>query len=248
MIPILEVDIRSLIAYYDSDLLPGSPGGYNIGDLLNMPFIMGEWNQNPHNNQRNLTSALFVAYKRPDSIVGMYFENRPSDEKIPNTARLRSVVHRKIDLCLSDKDREFFRRDDVLCIHLRLGDRGEIPDMFLSKILSVSSKYQDVVFFTGIHLDKRFQSIAQSVENTRRSFAKIHSLIPHAKVMTGDADTHLCLLTIAKNVLLHFGGFTLLVSIARDEPFFYTDDIDRLYNISTGYRWKSIVGDNAVYV
>ena len=77
--------------------------GYNIGDLLNMPYLSGDWNERfwINNNIKNNDTI----YK--ETIINLYCENRNSDELVPNIPRIIDATNKFTE---KYKDHFFFNK------------------------------------------------------------------------------------------------------------------------------------------
>ena len=134
------------ITIYDIDDKFGV-SGYNIGDLLNMPYYFAGWNQNPHDHDNYLNIAIETANNNPSTILGIYYKNRPLDEKIPNLNRLNQSIFDYINQNnINNLDiYKMVQDDDVLCVHIRSGDVGIISQLFIDTIAKLSHKFKKVL-------------------------------------------------------------------------------------------------------
>jgi hypothetical protein len=86
--------MKRSIDYYDIEIFGKTEikedpinAGYNLGDLLNMPFLYGVWEQNPHGGKERLDRMNIIGKAYPGSILSNYISDRPEDEPIPNMER-----------------------------------------------------------------------------------------------------------------------------------------------------------------
>jgi len=209
--------------------------GYNLGDFLNAPYYMGLWKQNPHNSDELLERLNNMAKHYPKTILGLYCDGRPSNEPVPSVARLKYAT----DIYLkNNKDtiKEIYNEvleDATLCVHLRTGDYGLVSDFFINVIYQLSLKYKKVILFTGIHADQSWNKLDTSKNNCTTSINTILSKNTNIYVNLNNADVHLSLLSIAKNVLLHRNGFSILASLVGTGNLFVTDE----FSAVTNHNW-----------
>ena len=67
--------------------------GYNIGDLLNMPYLCGKWNQCPHKDDFELLRLNLAGQNYNNSILHYYCKNRDNWEPVPSIPRLISATN-----------------------------------------------------------------------------------------------------------------------------------------------------------
>ena len=58
--------------------------GYNIGDLLNMPYLDNTWDRTPHYNNDVLIRMNLIGDNYKGSILNYYCEHRKMDDPVPN--------------------------------------------------------------------------------------------------------------------------------------------------------------------
>jgi hypothetical protein len=92
-----KIDIDD-IKIFDIDIKYGVTG-YNIADLLNMPYYWAGWKQNPHcGDDYYFNIAKNTALNNPTTILGKYYSSRvDQEEKIPNLNRLVNTIDDYID-------------------------------------------------------------------------------------------------------------------------------------------------------
>jgi hypothetical protein len=104
--------------------------------------------------------------------------------------------------------------DDTLIVHLRSGDKGLVEDEFINVIQKLQSTYSKIVILCGIHHNSDrshiFPSLDQSIDNLKKSLHKLNLNIKNVIIDTNEPDVHLCIMSKAKNLLLHKGGFSIL--------------------------------------
>jgi hypothetical protein len=212
------------IKIYDQTNNSNIIGGYNLGDLLNMPYYFAGWTNNPH-QAYNLYKEATPSF--PNSILYYYSTLRTDEnEPIPNLQKIIDAIDMYINNNIDKLDNIINKVNDpnVLCIHLRSGDKGIIEDDFVNKINYLSSKYSKIIILTGVHSDQRFNNIENSKNNTIESINKLNNN-DKIEINLEDADIHLCIMHKCKNLLLHKGGFSVLGSILFTGDNLYATDL-----------------------
>lgn len=228
------------IILYDKDLSSKDDrkAGYNIGDLFNAPYLIGRWGQNPHVDDFQLFRMNNIAQIYPASIVGLYCNGRPADEKVPNIDRLKNTFltyiqtnkHNFIDMY------NLVQQPDVLCVHVRSGDFGEISSNYVDAIRKLSKNYKQVILFCGIHLDEYFLSHESSKRNIVNDINKIVQTSDNIFVYLDSQDVHLSLMSASSNVLVHTGGFSTVISLMCAGALFITSEFKPAFH----KHWKQL--------
>jgi hypothetical protein len=197
---------------------------YIIGDLLNMPYFFANWGKSPHHNEYMYKLFKKTALQYPNNILGIYDKLRTDqNEPIPNVKKIINSIDKYIEYNLvSDtnlkKLLEMCQDKNVLCLHLRCGDKGVVDNEFINKIHEISSSYSKIIILTGIHHNAErshcFPSVEESINNTKNSLKKI--LFDESKFIIdlSEPDIHLCIMRCAKNLMVHIGGFSMLGALA----------------------------------
>jgi hypothetical protein len=131
--------------------------GYNIGDLLNMPFLDNTWNNNPHQDKDLLNRMNLIGENYKDSILNYYCTHRKESDPVPNINLIVESVsyynemnkHKFKDILDIVKDK------DTLCVHVRTGDLMTELE-FINKIEQLSYKFKRIILLSGIHGDQYF--------------------------------------------------------------------------------------------
>ena len=218
--------------------------GYNLGDLLNAPYYMGVWKQNPHHSNDHLERLNKVAKNYPKTILGIYCDARPDNELVPSIPRLKYAV----DIFLkNNKDNvkdiyDTIVDDTTLCIHVRTGDYGLVSEFFINIIYQLSLKYKKVILFTGVHADQTWGNLESSKVNCITSINTILSKNTNIYAYIDNPDIHLSLLSVAKNVLLHKNGFSILASLVCSGSVFVTDE----FAAATQHNWLKDVNTKKI--
>ena len=180
---------------------------YALGDLLLIPKICGnytEYHEHPYYR------ANINAYK--DSILAIYEELRTDKtEYIPNLNKIQQSVEIYIQRSRSNEKMndllEFVKREDVLCVHLRSGDYGDIEEEYKEIIKKLQKEYQYIIIMCGAHHYHQHDVIIQSVNSL---FTPLNNNI---YISIEDPDTHMAMFHSCKNLLLHKNGFTILAGL-----------------------------------
>jgi hypothetical protein len=135
------VPLPPTLKIYDQDIhfVDTRQAGYNIGDLLNMPYLSHQWPQSKG-------SPLMYEVGRvcPNSILNIYCHDKPPEELVPNLPRLiRSVetyMKRYKLLFVQFKPLlKLVRHKDTLCVHVRSGDQ-QVSSEYIKTIERLSHK------------------------------------------------------------------------------------------------------------
>lgn len=218
-----QLDENMKIPIYDFTHVENQ-GGYNLGDLLNMPsLLISEWGRNPHNDYNTYLRAI---QQFPDSIVAFYAKLRQDpQEPIPDPFKVEQAVEMYVsknpDL-VNRIQQEGASDDQVLYIHLRSGDKGVVEDSFIQAINQVASQYRKLVVLTGIHSDERTQKLEKSKENLMTSLRKINN--DQMDLNLDTADNHLATMHKCQNLMVHKGGFSVLGAwVFTGKQLYYTE-------------------------
>ena len=189
--------------------------GYNIGDLLNMPYLANAWNANPHHDEQALQRMYIIGTHYKGSIVSNYIENRPPLEIVPNIPRVIEATKKYTEEIAIHKTPELFesvQEETTLCIHVRCGDKTVDP-VYIGLIENLSRDYKKVYLFGGIHLDEYYKSNEEKTAIFIETMNAILSKNNNIYLVLCEPDMHISLMSKARHLLLHHGGFSVVGSI-----------------------------------
>lgn len=224
---------ESDIHIYGRDIPEDSiKAGYNIGDLLNMPFLSGSWSQQLYID-KVLERAYLIAKHYPDSILSIYFHDRPESEVIPNIPRIVESVKKYKDKNQPSIQKIYtlIQSPECLCVHIRTGDR-DVEEDFITLISKLSKQYKTVVLFSGILLFERYRKNADKKRVFLETINQILEKNTNIYIYLDDPDEHLCLMSAAHNLLVHKGGFSALGYIVSTGNLFITKYFPHQFNIN----------------
>lgn len=198
---------------------------YALGDLLLIPKIYGccLWDEHPYYR------VNINAYT--DSILATYEELRTDKtEYIPNVNRIQQSVDTFIQRNSSNQKMnnliEFVKRDDVLCVHLRSGDYGDVEDEYREIIKKLQKEYKYVIIMCGAHHYHQHEILIKSVNSLFNENKNIYISIE-------DPDTHMAMFHSCKNLLLHKNGFTVLAAFVFTGNKLYISN--KIFNINQDF-------------
>lgn len=231
--PITEEDVT----IFGIDLKDDARGaGYNIGDLLNIPSLGGFWAATPHNSMEDLERLYYIGEAYKKSVLAHYIAHRPSTEIIPFLPRVVGAVKCYINEA-PDNVHEWIGRvaqDDVLCIHIRCGDKT-VEDEFMRTALAIAKQFRQVYIFSGLHLDQYFASNQKKIHNFLQSMNSFLCM-PNIHFVDAEPDVHLSLMMHAKHLLVHKGGFSALGMIVANHNIYVTHMMDLMNE-----KWHELV-------
>lgn len=221
------------INYYDIKIY-GNPeikedpinAGYNLGDLLNMPFLYGIWEQNPHGSEERLCRMNIIGKNYPYSILSNYITERPETEVVPNIERIIDATEKYVE-----KNRENENLNNILniiedpnclCVHVRCGDLL-VEEEYIDKIAKFSQKYEKVVLLSGINMDEHYLDDHNKKCNFMFFMNKILERNENIFLYMDSPDNHLAIMFKAANLLVHKGGFSMLGYIVATGKVFITE-------------------------
>ena len=238
------------IHIYDIDIKYGVTG-YNIADLLNIPYYWAGWKQNPHCGDENYYNiAKNTAMNNIDTILGKYYLSRiDDDEKIPNLPRLNDVVDKYIEeKKIKDKDiYNFINDDNILFVHVRSGDYGIVSENYINNIYNLSLKFSKVILLSGIN-----RNIDHTDENSSNNIAKRNNLVislnnilkknNNIYVYLAEPDLHIVAMRLCKNLLVHRGGYSVMGTLICTGKIYYTNELPCINN----EYWLNIIKDKNI--
>lgn len=206
--------------------------GYNIGDLLHMPYLAGLWGMEiPNSSSRiSIISKLFVP-----SILHEYMNLRTKEEAIPNIPRIIEAVQSYENKVLHTLPLSFtsvfekVKRPDCLCVHLRLGDQNA-SSSFLSIVKKLSTQFSSVIFLSGVHRDTIYKNNSLKIQNTISVVNQLGNNIPHSDIYLDEPDQHILLMKHATHLLIHKGGFSCLGSIVNTGQLYITNEFTHAFH------------------
>jgi hypothetical protein len=220
--------------------------GYNLGDLLNMPYLQGAWRRSPHNDPAGLERMCRIASMCPSSILAIYCRDRPADEPVPCIPRLRAAVMEYSGIephAPSDELRSLLKDPRCVCVHVRTGD-VDAGGVFKAAVLNLSKEFERVILLSGVHLDQHFKShelkkkiLVQDVNAMLQSSKNAYLYLDHP-------DAHLCAMMLASNLLVHRGGFSAIGAIIATGRVYATD----VFEFGAHAHWRAEVHRSIVKV
>jgi len=194
--------------------------GYNIGDILNMPYLSGQWEEKKWINVKIYSKDEI--YK--DTIMNFYCKSRVPDEIVPNIPR----IIRSVDEFTEKYKNNFIdiynivQNPNCMCVHIRSGDLQLLTGYFINIIINLSKKYKYIILLSGIHSDEYFKKNHEKKHNFLKDMNIILSQGSNIYIYLNNADIHLSLMSKASNLLLHCGGYSALGSIVSTGNLFIT--------------------------
>lgn len=183
---------------------------YSIGDLLNMPYYCVE---NYICADRSLAQLKF-----PLTIFWFYqLLHRPQPPYLPNPVTIRQSVKDYHEFTPGAQERQNLidqiTDDNVLCIHMRSGDKGVVSTEYINHVKTVAQRFSKCYVFCGVHNDIRWATKESQLDNMTKSVDLLAAEIPHLSTLPASADDHVLLMYRCKNLILHLGGFSILGSL-----------------------------------
>jgi len=213
--------------------------GYNIGDLLNMPFLDNTWPSNPHMSKVLLDLMNLVSNHYKGSILNYYCEHRKQSDPVPNINLIVESVayYNEMNKHNYEGILNIVKDKDTLCVHVRSGDLPTEIE-FISKIEQLSYRFKKIILLSGIHADQRF---ADHHTKKMRFLSTMNHILNNNKndsyIYLSDPDVHLMIMMNASNLLVHKGGFSCLATIISTGQLFTTNIFYHLYKDN----WKKYV-------
>jgi hypothetical protein len=234
-----QIDDEDIIITDKCVIKDTSNSGYNLGDLLNMPSLLGKWPQTPHCDAYQLFRMNTIGAGYENSILYNYCINRQSnDEIIPNVPLIIDSVN-KFSKENLDKYTDIINiiKDPMnCCIHVRNGD-CYTEDDFIQHIVNMSHKYKNVILLSGLHMEEQFQNNESKMLNFKNTFNSILGKNDNIFIYLDRPDVHIMIMANASNLLLHKGGFSGIGSIVSTGRLFVTKRFE--YNFHP--MWKKLV-------
>jgi hypothetical protein len=226
--------MKRSIQYYDIPIYGNSEikedpiqAGYNLGDLLNMPYLYGQWTQNPHGSEERLYRMNIIGKGYPGSILSNYISERPEEETVPNIERIVNATEKYIYKNAKSLEEIFQKVEDPKCltVHVRCGDLL-VEEEYIEKIAEFSQKYESVILLSGINMDEHYLEDHLKKCNFRYFMNQILERNENIVLHLDSPDNHLAIMRHATNLLLHKGGFSMLGYIVSTGNVFITNLLD----------------------
>lgn len=238
------------IHIYDIDIKYGTTG-YNIADLLNMPYYWAGWPQNPHLNEIYLNVAKNTAMNNTTTILGKYYLSRNDDnEKIPNLPRLIDVIDKYIEEqnIINNDIYNLINDDNVLFVHVRSGDYGIVSEHYINTIYNLSLKFAKIILMSGVnrgidHTDENSINNIHKRNNLVISFNNILKKNNNIYVYLAEPDLHISVMRLCKNLLVHFGGYSVMGTMICNGNIYYTQELPCINN----ENWLNIVKNKNIF-
>jgi hypothetical protein len=234
-IPFLKRQITADdIIIYDK-VIENDRGGYNLGDLLNMPALLGLWDYtNPHGKGR--MNRLGKIYE--NTILSYYCENRKDKDPIPDVKLINESVinfteHNKY---LYEDILAVVKNTSTCCVHVRNGD-CETEQYYINVIIELSDIFDTIILLSGVHSDEAFKKHDDKINNFVNTINSILNQKTNIYIYLNCADIHLSIMMNAANLLLHKGGYSCLGSIVSTGILFITD----IFQVVNYKLWKQLV-------
>lgn len=220
--------------------------GYNIGDLLNIPYLADRWGQNPyHEGQTQLDRMYVIARICKGSILERYVNSRPTWEPIPNVERICKCTDEYIrdNIVYLKPILNLVNQKDTLTVHIRTGDM-RMDDNFIENINSLAEKFDKVVLLSGIHLDTLTLDHRGKVNNFLENTNSILKTNPKMHSYIDIADVHICMMRKASHLLVYRGGFSGIGAIVAQGKVYATP---RFYHADVA-TWKKHVPKDIILI
>ena len=213
---------------------------YAVGDYLRLPKLYGadgfDTEKLTNETMRNWSGHIY-----PESVVHRYYKAAASEcgnqeaKIIPNI--LRETVDQFIDT-LTDKStlKTLMLDDDVILIHLRIGDIGDVDKSILFKLRNLKLRHTKVIVLAGVHSAWMHSSMAWGIdeptakrrayENSRTSFKQLHQFLGSFDWLVCDPDLAMCAAYLAKNLFVHRGGFSAALGLLSSGKIYATEKLE----------------------
>ena len=222
--------------------------GYNIGNLLNMPYYdnIPGWDLLPLNNDESTLSRLYIIGNTYfNSILYYYIKNRKIGECVPYIPNILYAVDKFIEQNkyeLNDIIPEI-EKNSCLCVHVRCGDLL-VEDDFIKLIYKMSLKYEKVIILAGIHMDEHFANNDTKKHIFLTYINNILNQNDNIFINLNTPDIHLSIMRLCKNLLLHKGTYTTLGYIISKGNLFIT----KYFNTNNKENFKKNVVLNHTFI
>ena len=126
-------------------------GGYNLGDLLNMPNLHNIWNSIPHADAYQLSRMKLLGSIYKGSILEFYCNDRENDiDCIPNINLINQSVNKYISINFENLHEiiNIINDENTCCVHLRNGDLETEKD-YIKIIINLSKKFNKIIILSN---------------------------------------------------------------------------------------------------
>jgi len=209
---------------------------YAVGDYLRIPKLYGAEGFDTE-KLSNETMRNWTGYLYPESIVHLYYKaasiSNGGDEAQIIPEVLRDTVSQYINT-LDDKLKleGLFDDEDVILIHLRIGDIGSVDNNILAILKKLKSRYSKFIIIAGIHSAWMHSSIAWAMDessakylaykNARLAFKELYESVGSFHWLVCDPDLAMCAASMAKRLFIHRGGFSAVLGLLAREKIYAT--------------------------
>lgn len=201
-------------------------GEYDAGDLVNVPHIYldGGWPGYPSETARAMARSLpYSMLARYKWIVG--------DSILPDPAAMREAIsatrHAVTDQTVLDL-MELASEERTLVVHMRTGDFVLIygmDDEFTAYVKALSAGFSHVLILTGINNGCPDTTPADTLNAAYEHVDRVMAAIPGARLIVhGTPDDHLSVMSVARHLVLHRGGYSMLAGILNAGNHVYMSD------------------------
>jgi len=214
----LDTKFRTLLTNTeDEDTAHGR--AYRLGDKLQMPRVCcSQHHTNPVWAGPDVAKrAAAYAEDFPGTILHRYYQYDDAEELPPSVTRLERAVNDYLDANRIEELTKEVNRDDTLVIHIRTGDYGNLRSDVIQHMGSVAQGFRKHIVCLGMH--NTFTYYHGRSEN--ETFLNFHDACKDilrqlgntCKILLGGADQHCSIMCKARNLYVHKGGFSCLVSL-----------------------------------
>ena len=219
---------------------------YAVGDYLRLPKLYGAEGFDTE-KLTNETMRNWSGYLYPESIVHSYYKAATiecgAEEAKIMPELLRKTVGHYLD-ALPDKFelRKIFLDEEVVLVHLRIGDIGHLNDSILNKLQELKLFNPRFIVIAGVHSAWMHSSMAwgmkesdakyRAYENARFAFKQLHQYIGSFDWLVCDPDLALCAAYLSKKLFVHRGGFSAALGLVANGKIYVTNELEHFQ------RWE----------
>lgn len=212
--------------------------GYNIGDLLGMPYFIDDVDEkNEEVSSLKETASVFKG-----SIVDYYYQSYRGLVSGPDTAQICEATQKYLDANYTRLERivMFVLKESCLCVHLRLGDQQP----YINVIKQLSKQYRYVLILSGIHDDQRFCDSTVMVKNFVMGINNVLCQWNNIYFYADTPDAHLAIMHSARHLLVHQGGLSALGAIVATGQVFVTP----AFKHSIRQKWRDQIDKTLINI
>jgi hypothetical protein len=208
------------------------PGGYCIGDLMNMPSLMSPPRFPTHGVKRLIDAAHTVAQLNPTTFIGIYYNVYNKSCPIPYIPKVHWAINEygRRKYRSDSESLSLVRNETTLLVHVRSGDRGAISTSYKSHIMKLSSSFETICLIGGVHADRLSAPENVSKANLNDDFNNITATLSglgkrvHVRT-TKLPDDDFYLMYSAANLLVHKGGFSAIGGLVCKGRVFFANEL-----------------------